>query len=178
MSRLDELAEARLLDWRFLLPRPLAGRWAVAGGAPPGLAPALGSVPGCVVVPVEAGGLDGLVARDVRPHELVLLAGALASGGLLYLEVDHRTGTGSHRSHRRAVARAGVDVLGEHWHAPDFEHRTRIVPLGGRAGLRDTLARHEGRRAGALVAAVGRAAGRLGALDLAVPCTSVVGERR
>ena len=89
------IAPLRAIDWRFLLPGPVDrrfGRLAVLGGAHGLVARAMSAgIADDVVAELPGhGGADLVAAYADAPYGIPDIAGAVAGGGLLYLEVDRR----------------------------------------------------------------------------------------
>ena len=169
----------RRLDWRFLMPEPLAGTLLVAGRPDKLLLEALPLLDAVTVVrespPADTVCTGYLV--DPRPADLAAAVAVLRPGGVLYAEVSRRSRRTSPAAWGRAARGLGLLDVRVHWHAPDFAARTRVVPLDDRAAVLDTLSRHDGVRAGALRAGLAGAVYRMGALGDVIGHGSVLGRR-
>lgn len=164
------LAASRRIDWRFLLSDPRLGRVALVGHVDPSLREALGLLSEEVVGQGESADLT--VVRGAGPRELARAAQLVPPGGWLYAEL---------RRPRAAPGRAfallrglGFGELAAHWHHPDFERCTEIVPLSNEEVLRHALSRRGSR----LKALLARLALETGLLARVVPSVSVLGRRR
>jgi len=131
--------------------------------------------------PVGAGAFPSPVFRNLVIWQSAL--DLLRPGGWLVVEVH---GLASPRGLRRpvdprawamALARLGLSDVAAHWHWPDFERCTQIVPLGEPAALSLALARTGTGFSARLMATAGRLALRAGLLAPLVPCFSVMGRR-
>lgn len=156
----DLLASSRRVDWRFLLPDPELGHVVCAGGANPDLKRScLLFSRSLSVLGQETGKLardsaDVLVLVDPGSAALEEAVGLLKPDGWVYVEV-HRPptyrGLGVRRprttkSYAGELRRLGLDRIESHWHWPDFESCTEILPLADRTVLRGALARRRARR--------------------------------
>ena len=131
------------LDWRFLLPtcaEPLAHL--VLLGAPASLAARVleaGLAQRVSVALPEAGTADAVAAFSLARVAVRDLAECLRPGGVLYSEVDRRTGGQWRLTPRRARAQlraAGLVPTGTYWAAPNFDACRRYVPLDGPEAMR------------------------------------------
>jgi hypothetical protein len=135
--------------------------------------------------PGEALLYDVVVLRQPTAEECARVRSVLRPGGWLYAEVDRLLLRG--RSRRGAVPsvpaalrtlrRQGYTDLTPHWHWPNFEGCTQIVPLGDRAAIHYALDRRSyepGRKLQGMLAR-GLIASRLFAS--VVPHGSVIGRR-
>lgn len=177
----------RRLDWRFLLPAIAPDRVACAGALDEALLQALPLLAPTVLTvrtpgdwSALTGSCDLVVLIRPQPADLAGAVATLRPGGWVYAEVRRELGGRAPRTlagWRRRFARAGLEEVTAHWHAPGFEACSRIISVDARAVVRDALGRHEAVRFGAVVSAVGRLALRLGLFPLAVPEGSVIGRR-
>lgn len=122
----------RRADWRFLLPRPAAGRFRhlVLLGGPPGLSEQLRSANVADQVsetPPAAASADALILLHDTPFTLEQSVHALQPGGVLYQEVERRR-AGPART-RRHLLRLGLQPTGLYWVAPDFTTPKRYLSL-------------------------------------------------
>ena len=201
----DELLQVvRRVDWRFLLPDPNLGQVAfmeserVASSARPALVDALRSVSASLT-------FVGRHSEDAAaPHDTVViieptfaeLGGAiewLRPSGWLYAEVRRMSplwreslcyAGATRRPPTRGCAftqpfrRLGLEEVEAHWHYPDFESCSEMVPLDTRAALLFAMARHPGTGPARLKSRLGQLAVRTGLLPWLIPCFSLVARRR
>jgi hypothetical protein len=119
---------------------------------------------------------DVIVARDPSPAELAATAAALAPDGSLVIERTRRRGL-SLGPATAGLARLGFRDVRIHWHWPDLERCTRVVPLDDPTSLRYALAR-AGTGARARLGAFGlRRLHEAGLLGLAVSAATVIARR-
>lgn len=195
---------ARRIDWRFLLPEPNLTDVVCLGPADEALLEALAAFCDSPVIrESDPAGSFGNARYDLVVAAGTCCEGALRdacglvrAGGWLYAEVTARFGRGEksycssagRRCSGRKLCRPGSALSGAialglseavaHWHWPDFETCTAIVPLDEPAAVRQFLA-HQGRGLGGrLKALAGRGLQSLGLLQHAVRCFSIVAQRR
>ena len=167
----------RRLDWRFLLPDPALGRVACLGRAEGSLAEALrasGLAPTIIAGPLadaHRAAFDTVVAANPSRELLIAAADLLRPGGWLYAEVS---GAGRAGRMARLAQGMGFGEVQRHWHWPDFERGTRILPLDDGGAL--VYALLKGRR-GAAGAALVRGAQRVGAHHWAARHVSLTARR-
>jgi hypothetical protein len=190
------LQASRRVDWRFLLPDPQLGQVAFVGRAWGTLFESLQLLStSTVVIDLPASRTDdgSLPIYDVAvlpcPTDAALkqAVGVLRPGGWLYLEASHPVwrrqrahACGSPLSPRACVAalrRSGMEEISVHWHWPDFESCTKIVPLDDAAVLLHVLARFRRGRRGQVITALARRLLRSGLLAQIAPSVSVVARR-
>ncbi len=141
-------------DWRFLLSHPWPDRVGWFGREVPPALRLLAQVElvGASTEPSHPQGLLRLVvASNATDAELVRATKHVAPGGSLIVEVQPRSSGTSDASRGRgpttlgAVTRRlrdlGFAEVRAHWHWPDLERCTRIVPLADRAPIRNALMR-------------------------------------
>lgn len=180
------LAMSRRLDWRFLLPD---GRLRHVGY--------LGSSRGTLFASLEMFSdtltrlePDASNAEDRQFDVLVLEAPRRATlrrarrlvrpGGCLYAEIRRLAAAWRPAtllppaSYAAAVREGGFLDVELHWHWPDFERCTRMVPLGSGEGFSYLLSRGHAAFGPQLKAATGRFLLRSGMLGWCVPAVSVV----
>lgn len=171
----------RRLDWRFLLPNPALGRVACLGRVQGSLAEALratGAAPTFIAGPLtdaHRAAFDTVVAVNPAPESLAVAADLLRPGGWLYAEF---TG-GAARAGRmaRQVRGMGFGEVQRHWHWPDFERGTRILPLDDGGALVYALLKGQRGATGAVLAALLRGVQRAGALRWAARHVSLTARR-
>jgi hypothetical protein len=154
MDRIERLAAARLIDWRFLLPTPHLGRVGLVGAFDEETEAA-----------VAAGALEvhrGRPARDPGEErwDVALLDFASVSsratieevatwlrpGGWLLADLGRRSRVGGAlRAAERALTRARMDLVARHWYLPDRRSALRIVSLDDAQAVRVILERHSER---------------------------------
>jgi hypothetical protein len=177
---------SRRIDWRFLLDDPTLGVVAYVGHDGGSLLAALRlfsdevSVVGPQAFADDSQGsrYDGVVLSHASRAVLRYAVGLLKPGGWVYAEVSRfRSPVGS-RAYAAAARDAGLDAVALHWHWPDFERSTVIVPLDDAGALayfgQRTLSRVPARASGGVI----RMLERTGLLALGVPYFSLVGRRR
>jgi SAM-dependent methyltransferase len=171
----------RRLDWRFLLPNATLGRVAYLGPADGSLVDALRASGAALLVtapPVadaDRAAFDTVVAVNPSDQALAAAADLLRTGGWLYAEVSGRAG---HAGRIAAQARgAGFGEVQRHWHWPDFERGTRILPLDDGGALVYALVKGRRGAAGTALAALVRGLQRVGALGWAARCVSLTAQR-
>jgi hypothetical protein len=176
----------RLLDWRFLLPDPQPWTVGYGGATESAMEGALRLLdPDAVLIEDEDG-------TSSRTFQVVLLSypdsrlfqaaiGAVQPGG--WLCVRARRSLGTRRGPRtllgwqRHLRRHGFQDVCVNWHAPTLDFPTRIVSVGSRAAVLDTLRRHKGIRFGRMKQCIGRMALNLGLFAAAIPEGTVTGRR-
>lgn len=182
----DPLRPWRRLDWRFLLPSPDVGRVAVVGAGDEDLLAGLRLL-GVEVVQVDRSGTpqtattgcDVAVLVGVDAAGVEVARRATAPGGWVYAEAYRRPGTRpgslSLMASVRVFQRLGLEDVSANWHAPSLAVTTRVLPLSGRAVLRDALTRYHDVRFGLVMSWAGRLALTLRVLPYLVPEGSVLG---
>ena len=175
--RANDLELARRVDWRFLLPDARIGNVTCLGP----VAPALRSALERFALSVS----DGSVSTDeIGTDDLVVMAGAPAGsleraaelarpGGWVYVEASGRS---RHRI-EAALEQQGFEGVASRWHWPEFDRCSEIVPLDEPDAVRIALARRRASIRSRGKAVVAKLLLRLGQLDRAIPCVSVVGRR-
>ncbi|MCZ7539847.1 MAG: hypothetical protein M5U29_08055 [Anaerolineae bacterium] len=170
----------RRLDWRFLLPDPALGRVACLGRAEGSLAEALrasGAALTVIAGPIAEGdraAFDTVVAANPSRELLIAAADLLRPGGWLYAEVS---GAGRAGRMARLAQGMGFGEVQRHWHWPDFERGTRILPLDDGGALVYALLKGRRGAAGAALAALLRTLHRLGAHHWAARHVSLTARR-
>lgn len=173
----DVLNRIRRLDWRFLLPDPSLGRVVYLGAAESGLLAALqaSGVPVTVLAgdgdDHERASFDTAVVARPTPHDLAAAAELLRPGGWLYAEL--RGSPGAARRIADPLRRLGFAAAQRHWHWPDFERCTRILPLDDVGALTYGLVKGQGGARAVLL----RGLIRSGVLPWLARSVSVVAER-
>lgn len=171
----------RRLDWRFLLPDPALGRVACLGRAEGSLAEALratGTAPTFIAGPLadaHRAAFDTVVVANPSRESLAAAADLLRPGGWLYAELTG--GAGRARRIARQARGMGFADVQRHWHWPDFERGTRILPLDNGGALAYALLKGRRGVAGAALAALLRGAQRAGALRWAARHVSLTARR-
>jgi len=171
--------DLRRVDWRFLLPSPRLGSVVVLGSPEPELLQGLVAVAKRVTVDPEAdsaGAYDLAVLTSPTHADLALASRLLRPGGWAYVEVG-RAGGRELRSSRTcagALRQFGYEGIRRHWHWPSFQACLELVDLDDPGSISMSLARRQASRAATLKAALARTLRRLGMLDRAVPCASVL----
>jgi len=137
------LQVSRRVDWRFLMPDPTLERVAYIGPAQGALLEALRLFSGSVTVFESVSGEDSaasphdvVVAHHPSREALRAAARLVRPGGFLYAEV---TGFRHARRDVAVLRHSGCASVQVHWHWPDFEACTRIVPLDDPVVLVGTL---------------------------------------
>lgn len=196
------LQASRRVDWRFLLPDPNLGRVGcvepVSGSLVDSLrlfSASLRTIGDSESQDGPGGQFDVVVASDPSRARLQRAVGLVMSDGYLYIEVHGlslfgRSGRGSRRDSPANNTRlrlpgycaAHIEKLGfaevtAHWHWPDFESCTKIVPLDNRAALGYTFSMSGRGTKARLRANLGRWLMRSGLLTWSVPCFSIVARR-
>ncbi|MDQ4078672.1 MAG: hypothetical protein M3220_20830 [Chloroflexota bacterium] len=193
------LAASRRLDWRFLLPNPQLGQVAYVGPAGGSLREALEWFSDALTI-IEVAELYGNLGTRYEtavvsaPSYEVLnqVVTLIKPGGFLYIEAFGRflppkarqeakcrsMGRGARPRHpeqyRDVLEREGLAMVRSHWHWPNFESCTKIIPLEHEAALRYALwPRRRGIQARLLHSRFGRCLLR-SALPRIVPCFSIV----
>jgi aminoglycoside phosphotransferase (APT) family kinase protein len=156
------------IDWRFLLSHPWPERVACIGTDVP---PALRQV--SQVETIAASGASSskysvVVVRNPGRDELARATQHVVAGGSLVVEV-HAPSRGRRKVALGRVAQelramGFVDVR-RHWHWPDLERCTRLVPLAHATPVRNLLARAGGGVRGRIQALAGEMLWNLGLLD-------------
>lgn len=203
LPRDGELALARRLDWRFLLPDPDLTDVIVVGqpdrqllealawfGGPTAATPGAPGVAGAVQVDgaQRAAGIPARVVAAIRPTVGELMAAAIRvePGGVLYAELAGpmaRRASGGPligriRAARRTARTAGLTGTRLIWHWPSFATATELIELDDRRVLTAALDRHRGRGlAGGLAGRGARILARLGLLPAMAGAVSLIARR-
>jgi hypothetical protein len=199
----DALLQAsRRVDWRFLLPDPDMGHVALLGPPRGSLVESLRlfSTSVTIIGRSNAESLDACqydVVVAIRPSydEIANAASLVRENGFLYVEANGLRGPEWKRRlvgrwmHRKTfrllwpsdytgfVESLGFDEVQSHWHWPNFDSCTTMIPLTDRAALLHVLNRQQRDRGERLRAMVARCLVRAGILTRLVPCFSVVARR-
>lgn len=176
----------KLLDWRFLLPDPQPRKLGYGGAVDPRMAEALRLLdPGAARIAVQDGAPRRLfeVVLLLEPDARLCLAGAeaLIPGGWICILCQRsflkRKGPRTLLGWQRLLQRQGLQDVSIQWYAPTLDLPSRIVPVGSRTAVLDTLRRHKGVHFGKTKQLIGRAALDLGLFAVAVPEGAVTGRR-
>jgi len=176
---------ARRVDWRFLLPSPDLGRVGVDENADAELVEACASVASSIDLATPAAdpaAFDVVVLSNPTKEDLEDAASLVRPGGWIYAETwgllarpFRFTDALSPRAALMILRSLGFERAEAHWHWPDFQQCTEMIPLTNPAVVRYSLGRH---RSG-LRARFGSVAVRflliLGVLDRVVTHASVKG---
>jgi hypothetical protein len=195
-AHLAVLQASRRLDWRFLLPDPDLGRVAYCGSASGSLVESLKSSSTSLTVIPTGGGRAGdhasaaecydvVVMRNPTAAELRRGAGLLKPGGWLYIEAYGPFLRQGLRlkwprfayEYARALRQLGLDEIEVHWHWPDFESRTEIIPLCDYTALQHLLAHHRSSGGDWLKTLLGGWLLGMRLVAFLVPCFSVLAHR-
>jgi hypothetical protein len=184
---------SRRLDWRFLLPDPELGRVAYLGPEKSQLYEALRLFSLSLTQIDEVKGpaeFDILVAHVQSVDKLTAAACLIRPGGYVYAEAYgllalvhpqtlHRAagGLSSPNRIRNALNKAGLVDLQAHWHWPDFETCTRIIPLGIQSLFEYAFHPSQNSQAARLQAFIGHWLLSQRLLSATVPCFSILGKR-
>ncbi len=172
MSRNEQLALARRIDWRFLLPSPTLGRVACVEPIEAGHLAAIVAA----ATHVESGSLSALRSRG--SWDVVIAPQAVATGGtpalasaleLLepggWLMVD----LPRHARVRRLLSRSAEALVDEgaepvlvHWLMPDRARSSIVVPLGDPVAMQAALTRRRSTRAKTMLVGAARWLARAG----------------
>lgn len=181
------LAASRRLDWRFLLPDCRLPHVGYLGSARGSLLTSL-EIFSDSLTQLEPDGsnavddrqFDVLVLEAPRRDTLRRVRRLVRPGGCLYAEI-RRLVTGwrpaalLHPAAYAAAAReSGFLDVELHWHWPDFERCTRMVPLGSGAGFGYLLSRGGDDAGSRLKAAAGHLLLESGMLGWCVTSVSIV----
>ena len=199
----DALLQAsRRLDWRFLLPDPTLRHVAYVGPAHQALVGSLQLVSASLTLfntlaacTESPGPYDVVVARGPSYKALKVVRELVRPGGWLYVENDRlfwsrrwwRRGARpampkeawlhSPAGYVAVLERLGFADVQSHWHWPDFEACTKIIPLDDLAALRFALAQAGGGPQAWLSGVLGHWLLSGGRLADVVPCYSLVARR-
>lgn len=186
---------SRRLDWRFLLPDPTLGQVAYIGPARGTLLASLGLLSTSLTVveridqqDIERSGRhDVVVVSNPDAAKLRQAVELLRPGGWIYMEAYSPF---SRRRLRRRLRwprfagdytqllrRLDVEEVAVHWHWPDFESCTKILPLDDRAAFLHVFVRGRSGLVAQLKAVLGDWLLRSGLLPRLIPCFSVVARR-
>jgi hypothetical protein len=176
----DELLQAsRRVDWRFLLPNPTLGQVAYIGPVRGKLLESLQQFSSSVNVlerlDTAGASYDVVVARDPSRVALRSALSLVKPGGYIYAEfagVWHHPGRDA-----ATIRRSGFVGLQLHWHWPNFEECTRIIPLDSPAVLAHALVKGRSGIVPQSEAALVRWLHRSGVLGFAVRDFSLVAQR-
>jgi len=173
----------RRLDWRFLLPSLELHRVGYGMGIEGEDVAALGllDVNANPIGQSAAETLDAVLLSSPELPELRTAVQAVRPGGWVCAAVTRslvaRKRPRTLWGYRRALRRGGLVDVAVYWYAPTLAASARIVPVGSRTAVRNTLARHEGMRFGRMIALIGNVALGLGLFSVAIPEGMVVGQR-
>jgi hypothetical protein len=192
------LQASRRIDWQFLLPEPKLNHVAYVGPPIGTLPESLGLFsaaltvfePSTDVSDIEPR-FDVVVAVTANALWLRRAAAMVRPSGYLYLEVQRfsrpvldvprrgSTWLGSSVLQSSAGCRAAVEQLGmvdvvAHWHWPNFEACTEIIPIDDRAALLYAVARM---RNNSLKSRLGELFLRMGRLEHILPCFSILARK-
>lgn len=179
------LAMSRRLDWRFLLPDGQLRNVAYLGSSRGTLLASLEMFSDTLTrLEPDASNVadrqfDVLVLEAPRRATLRRVRRLVRPGGCLYAEIP-RLAAGRRpatflppASYAAAVRESGFLDVEIHWHWPDFERCTRMVPLGSSEGFSYLLSRGHADFGSLLKAAAGRFLLRSGMLGWCVPAVSI-----
>lgn len=191
------LQASRRLDWRFLLPAPDLGQVAYIGPARGTLLEALRLFSASLAVIEMSEREDGgpssaryevVVVSTPAPAALRQAVMLLRPGGWLYVEAHSpfsRWGVRRRfrwprfaRDYRRLLHQLGMDEIQAHWHWPDFESCTKIIPLDNRTAILHAFAAQRPGVGALLRLVLGRRLLHSGLLALVVQHFGVVARRR
>lgn len=179
------LQQWKFLDWRFLLPELQPRTLGYGGALNPGWVDALQMLDPDAVRVMEH-------AAPTRRFETVLLvdpdarlfrnaAESVQPGGWLCIlarrSLRNSNGPRTLLGWKRLLERQGFQEISVNWFAPTLDFPSRIVPVGSRTSVLDTLRRHKGVRFGRLKQLAGRVALDLGLFAAAIPEGQVTGRR-
>ncbi|MET4591935.1 hypothetical protein [Arthrobacter sp. 754] len=176
----------KLLDWRFLLPNPQPRTVGFGGAMDSGMEEALRLLdPGAVRIGMEDGAARQLFEMVLlsEPDARLFKAGAEAvqPGGWLCVRIRRsfriRSGPRTLLGWQRSLKRRGFQEVSVQWYAPGLDLPSRIVPVGSRTAVLETLRRHEAIRFGKTKQFIGRVALDLGLFAAAIPEGVVTGQR-
>lgn len=166
---MSDLASWRRLDWRFLLPRPIAGRVAVLGSPESVGGDLLELLPGVEAVDLEPRAGTRYEVVVVAPDGRADAIGGLAGPGT----VVYRQGSPG-GGLRPAAALPGL--VRAWWHAPGFARTSYVVARDDATAVDQMLKRHQGVPLGRPKAAAARAVHRLGGIGLLARDLGLVSE--
>ncbi len=190
------LQVVRRIDWRFLLPDPSLGQVAYMRPTDGTLLESLRlfseslTVIGMPRPQVGTTGQYDLVVASRPSYEALQEAADLVRpGGFLYIEAYgllHHAGwrwgvrgrwLRKPADYVDAIRGLGLIEVRAHWHWPDFESCTKIVPLDDQAALLHVFTHHGRGTRARLRAGLGRWVLWSGLLAFVVPCFSIVAHR-
>ena len=179
------LQASRRVDWRFLLPDPELGQVGYAGPSGGALLDALRKFSASLTVLTgdEPGGpaqFGVVVAIEPAYRALEQAVQWLRPDGWLYVEAHGPALRGPlriARDYAAALRRLGMADVEAHWHWPNFESCTEIVPLSENAALLCVLERHRSEPSARLKSTLGRWLLRSGLLARVVSHFSIVARR-
>ena len=178
------LQASRRVDWRFLLPSPELRRVGCIGVEAELVAACARFGDSSVELrdprEGEAGSFDVVVLSAPSPRVLSEAVSLLGPDGWLYVELyapfsrrGRRRRPRLSRDYRALLEGLGLLEVQAHWHWPSFSSCTEIIPLDDSGVIRNALSRRARGATPKAVAARVVVATRL--LELAAPCTSVIG---
>lgn len=175
----------KLLDWRFLLPNPQPRTVGFGGAVDPVMEEALRLLdPAAARIGVEGGAgrlFEVVVLSEPDARLFTVGAEAVQPDGWLCVRSRRsfrtRSGPRTLLGWQRWLRRQGFQEVSIQWYAPNFDHPSRIVPVGSRTAVRETLHRHQGIRFGRSKQVIGRGALALGLFGVAIPEGMVTGRR-
>ncbi len=182
-----DLQSARRLDWRFLLPDPLLVDIGCVASPAGSLLVALRKFCPSVARLELSGSRETQYRLVVLEHtslrSLSAAAEFVSPGGWLYAEFTRRAknpaGWLRHPYHcSRVIRRLGFDLVITSWHRPDFDSCVEIIPLLPPAARSFALSRCTAGWRNGLRFGFGRFLNRSGLLPLAIPCFSVLAQKR
>ena len=185
------LQASRRLDWRFLLPDPNLGHVACVGAGQGELVNSLRlfSDSLTLLASPEVGqetDYDVVVAHAPEPAHLPAMAGLVASGGALYLELYGTSWwlrKGQYKGLRHPakfvaqLKRANLGQIHAYWCWPNFHACTRIIPLDHASSLRFALSSPQNSPIEPVKTMAIQGLIRSGLLARLVPCFSLVARR-
>lgn len=201
----DTLLQAsRRVDWRFLLPNPVLGRVAYVGPVDSEHAASLRLF--CrTFIAIQPNwspeayhqareSFDVVVVERPSSKTLPILATLVRPGGYIYLEIYGSSWSAKKQAKQGKVRIKGLNKLRPdrfekplelsgfvnmetHWHWPDFDGCTKIIPLASQTAVRFALANEKKGIKARLQALVSEQLNQAGLLPQVVPCYSVLAQR-
>jgi aminoglycoside phosphotransferase (APT) family kinase protein len=137
-------APLRAIDWRFVMPAPLGGRFEalLLLGAGDDVAQRVletGLARQVLLEPPHAGGVDAIVALHTASAQVVPLVALLRPGGTLYLEAERKLSRSrfvTPRSLEGVLRASGLTPMGSYAIAPHPSRAMLYLPLGARGAMR------------------------------------------
>lgn len=198
------LQASRRVDWRFLLPNPTLGRVAYVGPVDSEHAASLRLFcqtfiaiqpdwsPEAYQQAKES--FDVVVVERPSSKTLPTLATLVRPGGYIYLELYGSSWSAKKQVKQRKLRVKGLNKLRPnrfdkplelagfvntttHWHWPDFEGCTKIIPLGSQTAVHFALANEKKGVKARLQALFSEQLNQAGLLPQLVPCYSVLAQR-